>query len=511
MRAAYPDLPLEVEVDTVEQAREVIDAGADLVLLDNMAPAEHARRRRGSRAGRARLEASGGLRLENARAVAETGVDYLAVGALTHSAPVLDIGLDISSPHTRTDEAMLLAIDIGNTNTVLGVFDGEKLERSWRIKTDARSTADELALTFRGLLADHEITGVAACSTVPAALRELRAMLDELLPEHADRARRAGHPHRRQPAVREPEGGRRRPHRQHRSPRTTSSTAGRRSSSTSARRRTSTCVNERGDFLGGALAPGIEISLDALAARAAQLRKVELVAPRGPIGKSTVEALQSGILYGFAGQVDGLVRRLSAALAPGRPGRGRGDRHRRPGAAASSSTARRSPATSPTDPARAAPDLRAQHLITVEQDGPPHLHRAPAGRDLRRPAARSPGPPRSSASTRSSAPTTTCRWAATATGLPGPTDAWVTLAALARETSAASGSARSSTPATFRLPGPLAISVAQVDQMSGGRVELGLGAGWFERRARGVRHPVPDGRASGSTGSPSSSRSSTAC
>jgi type III pantothenate kinase len=78
-------------------------------------------------------------------------------------------------------------------------------------------------------------------------------------------------------------------------------------------------VNERGDFLGGALAPGIEVSLDALAARAAQLRTVELVEPRGPIGKSTVEALQSGILYGFAGQVDGLVRRLSKALAPGAP------------------------------------------------------------------------------------------------------------------------------------------------------------------------------------------------
>jgi type III pantothenate kinase len=78
-------------------------------------------------------------------------------------------------------------------------------------------------------------------------------------------------------------------------------------------------VNEQGDFLGGALAPGIEISLDALAARAAQLRKVELVAPRGPIGKSTVEALQSGILYGFAGQVDGMVRRLSLALAPDDP------------------------------------------------------------------------------------------------------------------------------------------------------------------------------------------------
>jgi nicotinate-nucleotide pyrophosphorylase (carboxylating) len=94
VRARYPDLDLEIEADTVEQAREVIDAGADLVLLDNMtcsdmrAVVEYAR-------GRARLEASGGLRLENAREVAATGVDYLSVGALTHSAPVLDIGLDI--------------------------------------------------------------------------------------------------------------------------------------------------------------------------------------------------------------------------------------------------------------------------------------------------------------------------------------------------------------------------------------------------------------------------------
>ena len=94
VRAAYPGLPLEIEVDTVGQAREVIDAGADLVLLDNMPAAtmrevvEYAR-------GRAKLEASGRLSLDNAREVAATGVDYLAVGALTHSAPVLDIGLDL--------------------------------------------------------------------------------------------------------------------------------------------------------------------------------------------------------------------------------------------------------------------------------------------------------------------------------------------------------------------------------------------------------------------------------
>jgi nicotinate-nucleotide pyrophosphorylase (carboxylating) len=94
VRAEYPDLAIEIEVDTVAQAREVIDAGADLVLLDNMPPAE-LRDVVAYAAGRAKLEASGGLALDNAREVAETGVDYLAVGALTHSAPVLDIGLDM--------------------------------------------------------------------------------------------------------------------------------------------------------------------------------------------------------------------------------------------------------------------------------------------------------------------------------------------------------------------------------------------------------------------------------
>ena len=94
VRRSYPELDLEVEVDTLAQAREVIDAGADLVLLDNMTPADMKAVVAFS-GGRARLEASGGLRLDNARQVAETGVDYLAVGALTHSAPALDIGLDI--------------------------------------------------------------------------------------------------------------------------------------------------------------------------------------------------------------------------------------------------------------------------------------------------------------------------------------------------------------------------------------------------------------------------------
>jgi type III pantothenate kinase len=74
-------------------------------------------------------------------------------------------------------------------------------------------------------------------------------------------------------------------------------------------------VSPKGEFLGGSLAPGIEISVDALASRAAQLRKVELIRPKSVIGKNTVEALQSGTIFGFAGQVDGLVDRITAELA----------------------------------------------------------------------------------------------------------------------------------------------------------------------------------------------------
>jgi nicotinate-nucleotide pyrophosphorylase (carboxylating) len=94
VRAAFPEVPVEVEGDSVEDVLEAVEAGADLVLLDNM-PVADMRRAVELVAGRARLEASGGLRLDNAREVAETGVDYLAVGALTHSAPVLDIACDL--------------------------------------------------------------------------------------------------------------------------------------------------------------------------------------------------------------------------------------------------------------------------------------------------------------------------------------------------------------------------------------------------------------------------------
>ena len=94
VRTMAPDIPLEIEVDSLDQLEEVLEAGADLVLLDNFTPEQMSEAVRRT-AGRARLEASGGLTLESARAVGATGVDFVAVGALTHSAPVLDIGADL--------------------------------------------------------------------------------------------------------------------------------------------------------------------------------------------------------------------------------------------------------------------------------------------------------------------------------------------------------------------------------------------------------------------------------
>lgn len=207
---------------------------------------------------------------------------------------------------------MLLCIDIGNTQTVYGVFDGNRLERSWRTKTDERATADELALTVRGLLDGADVSELSVCSTVPAVLRELRVMISDYYGELPSvvvgPGVRTGVPLR----VDNPkEVG---------ADRVVNSLAAYHlyggpaivvdfGTSTSF-----DVVGHQGEFLGGALAPGIEISVDALAAKAAQLRKVELLRPRSVIGKNTVEALQSGVVFGYAGQVDGLVTRIVAEL-----------------------------------------------------------------------------------------------------------------------------------------------------------------------------------------------------
>jgi type III pantothenate kinase len=212
-------------------------------------------------------------------------------------------------------EKMLLAIDIGNTNTVIGLYDKEKLVNHWRIKTDSHSTADELILTYEGLLQNQpEITGISLCSTVPAVLREMRWMLQRYfndiktviiepgtktgVPINTDNPKEVGADRiANSLAVFTRHGG----------------------PSVVVDFGTSTnfdVVSKNGEFLGGSLAPGIEISLDALANRAAQLRKVEFVKPRSVIGKNTVEALQSGALYGFAGQVDGIIERIIAEIGP---------------------------------------------------------------------------------------------------------------------------------------------------------------------------------------------------
>lgn len=207
---------------------------------------------------------------------------------------------------------MLLAIDIGNTNTVLGLFDADKIAQSYRVNTDSRATADEIALQWRGLLDDSPVDGVVCCSTVPAVLHEVRAVLE----------RRYAH----LPTLIVEPGVKTGVPLLYDNPREVG--ADRIVNSLAAFTLfggpaivvdfgTSTnfdVVSAKGEFLGGALAPGIEISVDALAARAARLLKVELARPRSVIGKSTVEALQSGLLYGFAGQVDGLVRRIEAEL-----------------------------------------------------------------------------------------------------------------------------------------------------------------------------------------------------
>ncbi|WP_436493358.1 type III pantothenate kinase [Actinokineospora sp. HUAS TT18] len=211
---------------------------------------------------------------------------------------------------------MLLTIDVGNTNIALGLHTGDgELLRDWRMRTDARITADELALTMRGLLGDYaeEITGISALSTVPAVLRELRVMLAQYygkvprvivepgvrtgVPLLVDNPKEVG------------------------ADRVINTLAAHHLFSTACivvDFGTSTnidVISAKGEFLGGVFMPGIEISVDALAARAAALRKVEMVRPRSVIGKNTVECLQSGIMYGFAGQIDGLVARITRELS----------------------------------------------------------------------------------------------------------------------------------------------------------------------------------------------------
>jgi len=213
---------------------------------------------------------------------------------------------------------VLLAIDVRNTHTVVGLIQGAaehaKVVQQWRIRTEPEITGDELALTIDGLIGDdsERLTGAVALSTVPSVLHEVRLMLDQYWPSipHVliEPGVRTGIPL----LVDNPkEVG-----------------ADRIVNCLSAFHKLGTAaivvdfgssivvdvVSAKGEFLGGAIAPGVGVASDAAAARSAALRRVELTPPRSVIGKNTVECMQSGAVFGFAGLVDGLIRRIQETL-----------------------------------------------------------------------------------------------------------------------------------------------------------------------------------------------------
>lgn len=205
----------------------------------------------------------------------------------------------------------LLAVDVGNAHTVLGLVEDGVVSADWRVATDERRTADEWAVLFRGLLGRRQdtIDGIVVCSTVPVVTQSGREMLARHfaevpslvvgpgvrtgIPVQMDNPREVGTDRIVNslaaatlyggPAIVVDFGG----------------TA-----------TTFDVVNSAGHYIGGSISPGIEISLQALGRRGAQLRQVELVRPRSVIAKNTVEALQSGMLFGVAAQVEGLVERM---------------------------------------------------------------------------------------------------------------------------------------------------------------------------------------------------------
>jgi type III pantothenate kinase len=226
---------------------------------------------------------------------------------------------------------MLLTIDAGNTQTVFGLYKrdphteaslegaGEGLVDHWRLSTDAQRTHDEYAVMLRNFLdtigydLDSEVTGVAICSGVPRVLANLRQMVARYFTF--------------EPVVIEP-GVKTGMPILYDNPKEVG--ADRIANAVAAFHLyggptvvvdfgTGTnfdVISKNGEFVGGAISPGIEISLDALFGRAAALRAVELVEPRNVIGKSTVESIQSGAVYGFVALVDGMVERFRKELGP---------------------------------------------------------------------------------------------------------------------------------------------------------------------------------------------------
>ncbi len=222
-------------------------------------------------------------------------------------------------PFTRAH--MLLAIDIGNSHTVIGILEDEKIRHHWRIQTNRQHTADEIAATLHSLFAmgkcPHEaISGVIIASVVPQldgswltfcrtlvakpvlvdhqTPTGIRILIDNPAEVGADRIVNAvAGFHRYQQALIIVDFG----------------TA-----------ITFDCVSSQGEYLGGAIAPGMSIAIEALGTKTAKLPRVDIsVPPLSAIGTNTVAAIQSGILYGYGGLVEGLLKRLKDQFAPQRP------------------------------------------------------------------------------------------------------------------------------------------------------------------------------------------------
>ena len=212
---------------------------------------------------------------------------------------------------------MLLAIDVGNTETVVGLFRDTELSWSWRIHTSPERTADELALVFGGFLAqqdlsfDRNVTGVVLSSVVPNATQQLREMVARYFPFDAvvvepgvktgvpvltDNPREVG------------------------ADRIVNALAGFTKYGGPAivvdfgTATTFDVVSEKGELLGAVIAPGLQVAAKALYEQTARLPIVELTAPKSPVGKNTVESLQSGLVFGYASMVDGMVERIEAEL-----------------------------------------------------------------------------------------------------------------------------------------------------------------------------------------------------
>ncbi len=217
--------------------------------------------------------------------------------------------------------ATLLAVDIGNTNVTAGLFDGGRLTARWAYATDGKKTEDEHALLLTGLLAvkgvsASDIDAAVMCSVVPPATRVVKEALSQLL----------GH----EPLVVGP-GVRTGIRINYDRPQDVG--ADRIVDAVAAFRLyggpdvivdfgTATvfdAVTADGEYIGGAIAPGINVAAEALYQATAQLRRVEFAAPPKAIGRSTVTSLQSGLLFGYVGLVEGMVRRFRQELSPDDP------------------------------------------------------------------------------------------------------------------------------------------------------------------------------------------------